>query len=268
MSCPDCTTGGILPGEPTGHISSQGAYFAAAPSDSPNPKHTIILLTDGFGLNLKNSKILADNFAKELRCDVWVPDYFDGQPLVPLSYFRLTPTRAGVHMSILRWIKAVLFAIPRIPALWASRPTVADERIEKFVRAIKEEKRYETVGVIGYCYGGSAAIRTSSRNLFNSAVICHPGPTSIAEIKAISVPVSWVCAEDDVWFGTSMRLKTEAAFAERRGTDKFVEYEFVVYKGTAHGFAARPDLEVPEIKEGQERAFQQAVAWFKKSLTN
>jgi hypothetical protein len=76
MSCPDCTTGGILPGEPTGTFSIKGAYCAAAPEATS--KRAVLLLTDGFGLDLKNCKILADDMAKRLRCDVWVPDIFDG----------------------------------------------------------------------------------------------------------------------------------------------------------------------------------------------
>jgi carboxymethylenebutenolidase len=81
MSCPDCTTGGFLPGEPTGTLSTQGAYFAPAPAlpgDSEVPKHVVLLLTDAFGLPLKNCKIIADNLAKHLKCDVWIPDYFAG----------------------------------------------------------------------------------------------------------------------------------------------------------------------------------------------
>ena len=38
--------------------------------------------------------------------------------------------------------------------------------------------------------------------------------------------------------------------------------------GAAHGFAARPNLEVPEVKEAYEKAFQQAVDRFKKTLPN
>ena len=36
--------------------------------------------------------------------------------------------------------------------------------------------------------------------------------------------------------------------------------------GTAHGFAARPNLELPEIKEAFELAFEQTVQWFQKTL--
>lgn len=76
MVCPDCTKGNFLPGEPTGVISTQGAYYSTVPM--PTTKCAIILLTDAFGLPLKNCKILADRFAQRLNCDVWVPDLFDG----------------------------------------------------------------------------------------------------------------------------------------------------------------------------------------------
>ena len=83
MSCPDCLTGGFLPGEPTGSISTQAAYLAPAPADlTESSKRAICLLTDAFGLDLKNCKIMADNLAKELHCDVWVPDYFAGNPSI------------------------------------------------------------------------------------------------------------------------------------------------------------------------------------------
>lgn len=36
--------------------------------------------------------------------------------------------------------------------------------------------------------------------------------------------------------------------------------------GTAHGFGARPNLELPEVKEAHEKAFQQTVDWFAKTL--
>ena len=62
-----------------------------------------------------------------------------------------------------------------------------------------------------------------------------------------------------------------------------MDYEFKVYpgklscgflrvmlihilQGTAHGFAARPNLAYPEVKAGYEGAFEQAVQWFKKTL--
>lgn len=81
MSCPKCQEGFVLPGEPTGTIEKDfnGAYYSPAPSGTPL-KQAVLFFTDGFGLPLNNCKIMADNYAKRLNCDVWIPDYFDGEP--------------------------------------------------------------------------------------------------------------------------------------------------------------------------------------------
>lgn len=82
MSCENCLKGFVLPGEPVGSIKSDwdGAYFTPGPQEGYT-KRAVVLLTDIFGLPLKNNKILADHFAKELKCDVWVPDLFAGESL-------------------------------------------------------------------------------------------------------------------------------------------------------------------------------------------
>ena len=89
---------------------------------------------------------------------------------------------------------------------------------------------------------------------------------------------------DDVFFPEPKRNKAEAVFAARKDTDQFVDYEFKVYKGapslalvilelsemliigTAHGFASRPNLDLPEIKAAHEQALEQTIAWFQKTL--
>ena len=80
MTCEQCTQGYVLPGEPTGSIVDGAYYTAPAPDDteSTGSKKAIVLLTDIFGLPLKNSKILADELARKVGCDVWVPDLFAG----------------------------------------------------------------------------------------------------------------------------------------------------------------------------------------------
>lgn len=72
--------GDILPGEPTGSIRSdfQNAYFAPGPGVETSA-YTVLLLTDAFGMPLKNCKIMADEISKKLGCDVWIPDYFNGK---------------------------------------------------------------------------------------------------------------------------------------------------------------------------------------------
>lgn len=257
MSCPKCQEGFVLPGDPIGTIDQDflGAYHASAPNGETS-KHALIFLTDGFGLPLKNCKIMADNLAKRLECDVWIPDYFDGQfehaarqeyfydlpcepigrPITPLDNLR-TPDRAGVKMSILDWVKFILFAgIPNILAFIHSRPAVADKRVIsvrtthviavsltqsfKLINLLNETKKYNKLGLVGrvlcswprlwdltkfffhhitrYCYGGSAAVRFAGTEFIHTAVICHPGGCKISEVEAIRVPTSWACAEGTI----------------------------------------------------------------------
>ena len=93
MSCPNCVEGAFLSGEPKGTINSdfQGAYYAPGPPNDGTStcKRAILLFTDAFGLPLKNCKIMADDLAKRLECDVWIPDYFVGRrrPLCAQFYF-------------------------------------------------------------------------------------------------------------------------------------------------------------------------------------
>ncbi|KIJ98095.1 hypothetical protein K443DRAFT_133620 [Laccaria amethystina LaAM-08-1] len=283
MSCPRCIQGFILPGEPTGTIQPDfhHAYLARAPNGGPS-KRAVLLFTDIFGLLLQNPKIIADTMAKELGCDVWVPDYFRGRP--PMSLTTMMPDRAGVKMTPWDWVKFTGVAFQNLPALIASRPATVDERLASFFALLKEKKTYEKIGAVGYCFGGATAARMGSTNYLNSIVIAHPAPISDSVLKSISITTAWVCAEEDVFFPESKRNKAEAVFAARKETDKFVDYEFKVYKGgqplalvilglsemliigTAHGFASRPNLELPEIKAAHEEALEQTIAWFQKTL--
>ncbi|KAF9049633.1 dienelactone hydrolase endo-1,3,1,4-beta-D-glucanase [Hymenopellis radicata] len=258
MSCPDCFKGIALAGDTVGSISTNGAYFSPAPSGTS--KAAVVLLTDAFGLDLNNPKVMADLFAKELDCDVWVPDLFDGRPP--------TPERAGDKMSF--WAKLQLFflILKRLPVfIFRCRPSLVDKRITDLVSKIQANKKYEKIGAVGYCFGGSAAIRLGPTGVFNTLVIAHPGGFSFKDVEALNVPSSWACAEEDMSFSPEKRLKAEVIIAAKKEKNPSLDYEFIDYKGTTHGFAARPNLDYPEVKEGFEACMAQTVNWFKKTLT-
>ncbi|KAG6830055.1 hypothetical protein H0H87_009405 [Tephrocybe sp. NHM501043] len=236
MSCPDCVSGEFLPGQPTGVLSTQGAYLAAG-TTQPS-KRAIVLLTDIFGLPLKNCKIIADHFAKELGCDVWIPDYFAGRPIMSLNKMKAIERVAEPSLSVWDW----------------------------FVKAIEEEKKYEKIGCVGYCYGGSAALRLGSKDFFKSIAIFHPGPFTVEDARSIKAATFWGCAAVDRAVSTKLLNETEALYAARKGTDTFVDYEIKIYEGTLHGFAIRPDLTNPAVKEAYEAALENTVSWFNKTL--
>jgi len=271
MACPNCVEGAFLPGEPTGTINSdfQGAYYApgSLSDGTSTSKRAVLLLTDAFGLPLKNCKIIADDLAKRLECDVWIPDYFAGKPLFPVDAMSF-PDRPGVKFSFWDWCKLVAFIIPKLPNMLVSnRSSVTDRRVHSFINLIKEAKKYEKIGAVGYCFGGACCVRLGGTDFVNSVVICHPGSFSINQVKAIKVPTAWVCAEEDMFFPESLRLASEAVFAERKDKENYIDYELKVYKGTTHGFASRPNLMIPELKKAHEEALDQTVEWFKKTLT-
>ncbi|KAF7318700.1 DLH domain-containing protein [Mycena chlorophos] len=277
MSCPNCFTGAVLDETPTGHTSDIDgvAYVAPGPEDAAGAggnKRAVILLTDIFGLPLKNSKILADNFAKSLACDVYVPDLFAGHPPVTVSQLSALPNRAGVKLGFFGILKLLFSVLPSIPAMFRNRPPKGAERALTFINKLQESKKYEKLGAVGYCFGGGVAVILGAEHpdLLQSIVLAHPSPPKDEQILAIKAPTAWSAAEllqaQDMGIKPARLNEIEALYKRREGTDAFVEYEITTYPGTAHGFAARPALEFPDVKEAFEKAFQQTVDWFNKTI--
>ncbi|KIY64968.1 dienelactone hydrolase endo-1-3,1,4-beta-D-glucanase [Cylindrobasidium torrendii FP15055 ss-10] len=265
MSCPSCFKGIALTETPKGTVDAEldGAYVASGNGAS---NRAVIVFTDIFGLFLPNTKIFADNYAEQLGCDVYVPDLFAGKPPVQPKDMEL-PERAGEKLGFLGWVKFIIHLLPYIPAMYSQRPTVTDIRVKQFLDKLQAKKAYEKLGAVGFCYGGSTVVRLgATTDIFSTLVICHPGKHAKEEFAAIKVPCSWGCAEDDMGFNDKIRMEAEAEFAGRRGKTNEVPYEFKVYPGTTHGFAARPNLSIPEVKDAFEGVQQQIVDWLKKTL--
>lgn len=261
MSCPDCTSGNSLPGSPKG-VEENGVYLAKGSNQAATDK-AIVILTDIFGLSIPNPKVIADVIAEQTGYDVWVPDVFNGQPPVkPEVLDHFLPRQPGEKMGLWRKIRFYWTLLTHIPGMIGCRPGVIDPRVQEFFAKIRAEHGYKSIGAVGYCFGGAISIRLASSGIFDSLVIAHPAPSSLDNIKAINVPVSWVCAEEDEYF-SELRLQAEAHFKSRTPA---LEYEFVDYPGTVHGFACRPAREQALSVEGYEKALEQTIKWFQSTL--
>lgn len=63
-----------MTGKAEGSIQADGAYFHPRPADATAPPTSaVLLLTDVFGLNLNNPKVMADEMSKTVGVDVYVP---------------------------------------------------------------------------------------------------------------------------------------------------------------------------------------------------
>ncbi|KAI0004577.1 dienelactone hydrolase endo-1-3,1,4-beta-D-glucanase [Russula compacta] len=265
-SCTYCYKGFVLPGEPKGSMVGPD-YFTPAPSDATQRTKAIVLLTDIFGLPLPNPRIVADHLAEHVGVDVWVPDFFNGKPPFDANQLEpLMPDRAGVKTSWFTVGLMIFKGLPSLPRFISNRASVVDARVHEFIKKIKSEKGYDKIGAVGYCFGGAIAARLGATDSVNTIVIAHPAKLTAEQMRAIKVPTSWALAEEDMSFKDKDVQTARTIFKEQEEKPDHVDYEFQIWKGTAHGFAVRPNLEVPEVKEGYEGALDQTVAWFKKTL--
>lgn len=66
MSCPDCFTGIVHEGTPVGRVETIHGLptYVAGTTSETEPEGIIVIISDAFGWDLLNSRILADAYAK------------------------------------------------------------------------------------------------------------------------------------------------------------------------------------------------------------
>lgn len=91
MSCPDCFRGGVSESQPTGTIKTIHGIqtYVAQPADGVTPKGIIVYITDAFGWDFVNNRILSDKYAKEGGFLVYCPDFMNGIPISLSSSYQL-----------------------------------------------------------------------------------------------------------------------------------------------------------------------------------
>ena len=78
--CIHCVTGSLHEGTPkgtTGNIAKLPTYIAK-PTTAPAKSGIIVIITDVFGWELVNSRLLADEYAEKSGRTVYVPDFLGG----------------------------------------------------------------------------------------------------------------------------------------------------------------------------------------------
>ena len=99
-------------------------------------------------------------------------------------------------------------------------------------------------------------------NLVDSVSSAHPGLFDKSTIDALGdCPVQFIAPEDDFTFTPELKehvLKTLPTLG--------IDWDYQFFKGLAHGFATRGDVNNPVQKHGLERAKNVAVSWFKEYL--
>jgi len=223
-------------GTPTGEVKNIGGinvYHAYPPNKSTD--NAILFLTDIFGLQLPQNRLLADSYAAAGYL-VLLPDYFKGDPIpadTPKSFDRNA---------------------------WRTRHPQAEisNIIDGTVGYARDTLKVKRLGAVGFCFGGPYVVRQLAKGKgVDVGFIAHPGAFTDAELGGITGPLAVAAAETDQSLAPARRHEVETLLAKNNAT-----YQINLYSGVSHGFAIRVDMNNWRQVYGKEAAFNQALLWF------
>ena len=94
--------------------------------------------------------------------------------------------------------------------------------------------------------------------LIKAGAIAHATLVTREDVKSIKAPVSIVAVENDPLFPEEILEVGRKSLASSE-----VPHEIKVYKNVPHGFAVLGEYPEANIREEQEKAFEQMVGWLK-----
>ncbi|KAG5749691.1 hypothetical protein H9Q70_007636 [Fusarium xylarioides] len=277
MSCPQCFSGHVNPGAPTGRwdaVHGLRTYIAEPPSGK-SAKAIIVIIPDAFGVDFVNNQILADHYASAADYLVYLPDFMNGGA---------APVRTMINMAHLwdetgTWLSKPYYLLATmldfVPFLIRNRFGVCWPRVTGFLNELQQQKDPALpVGIAGFCWGGLHTVRlthnmaetktASGRALADAFFTAHPSSVDVAlDIGNVARPLSIAIGDDDAVMGMKQVRQAESIL---EGKD--VDTSVVIYPGAKHGFSIRASRAEPDSKETRqaEEAEEQAIAWFKRQF--
>lgn len=240
------------------------------------------MYSDIFGLGLPNNKLIADAFAKSGDYLVYLPDFFEGDPVGLKVADLLIPT-SEADVSTFRKYTGMLASAPSF-IMWMTRhkqgPTekICNDFLAKLKRATPVGTK---VGMVGFCWGGRYAIRAGLEQnmislseggpkvpLVDAVVALHPSNLVLPDdVEKLVVPVTYGWGQEDTAVSIETKAKVEAAHAgvgQKGG--KVPEMVHQVYTPGRHGFAVRGNPDDPAERKCLEDSVTQVLDWFKRFL--
>ncbi|KAM0723281.1 hypothetical protein Q7P37_001482 [Cladosporium fusiforme] len=201
-------------------------------------KAAVLYMTDIFGLDLINNKLLADSIAKAGYLVV-VPDLFRGEP-VPADALEDPASN---------------FSLPE----WQQRHPQAEIEsiLDTTINSIRTTYNASNIGSVGYCFGGRYVARYLAEGKgIDAGFAAHPSNTQAEEWEAIASPISIAFGDLDQSSTPENRTNIEEIFFDGNKT-----YQTSLYSNAEHGFAVRTNLTDKQKAFAQEGAYFQAIRW-------
>ncbi|KIM53525.1 hypothetical protein SCLCIDRAFT_1222744 [Scleroderma citrinum Foug A] len=247
--CNDCIKGVRHEGVPEGKVEDIGGVkcYVGTPSGECAKEKAILFLPDVFGIELVNSQLLVDDFARNGFKTIAI-DYLNGDP-IPENAF------SNPNFNFMAWLSN--------HGNDETRPNV-----DKVIAALREQGVTE-FGATGYCFGARYAFDLAFQNLVKVTVVSHPSlleiPGDLVKYKELSkAPLLINSCTFDQRFPHEAQAKADEILG---GGEQFTDtYRREYFEGCTHGFAVRGDLSDPKTKAGKEGSFEASVKFFNRFL--
>ncbi|KAI1157671.1 dienelactone hydrolase family protein [Nemania serpens] len=273
MSCPDCFSGAVHEGKPTGTVTKLHGLdvYVAEPASGNPPKGIIVLIPDIFGWAFVNIRLMADGFAKKKDYRVYAPEFMNGNaaPTSAINSMQKVLAPKTWYESLLSRPYHVLSLIfTAIPAIISNRPGKTFPIVKSFMESLRQNEAANLpVGVTGYCWGGKHVVLLAEgftiddKPLIDAGFTAHPSLLKLFEdIEKMTVPVSFALGEKDNMISGEQAQQLEKILIDKPDGQKG---ESRVYPGYGHGFACRVDV-TNDTPDGAVQAEDQALVWFEK----
>jgi len=251
-----CITGFEWDGEPIGHTvpfptNSNQAYVTGFSSSA-----AILFICDLFGWEFRNNRLLADYLAQAVGATVYVPDFFNNDPLPADILTTREPPWPELNLDQYLTTNSREARSPEILAC------------ARHLRA-----QYPKLGAIGYCYGGWAGFYLASENLnptngsqplLDCLTIGHPSLLTEADIDSVSsrVPTQILAPEFDAMYAPYLKAKTFKVLQEKGNP-----FEYRHFPGVEHACFVRGDPRKEGERDAMDRGLRAAVGWMREWLT-
>ncbi|KAF4636415.1 hypothetical protein G7Y89_g1671 [Cudoniella acicularis] len=293
MSCPDCFSGTLHTGTPTGTVTTLHGLptYVAEPEAGKKPKGIIVFIPDVFGWEFPNNRLLADAYAKKGDFLVYLPDFMAGN-----SLHKSTIDTVDELKKPQSWLKTIFYKpvwffqvlFRAIPFFITNREANFKPRVFNFISALRTNPPpFPTnnlkIGAAGFCWGGYYTVllcqnapssriarhssQTSSEGiqpLIDCGYTAHPSMLTIPkDLEPIELPICVSIGEEDMQMtAPNVLIMKEVLEVKKKG-----DHEVNIIPGATHGFAVRLDPKDKHQVECAEKAEVQAIEWFTKHFT-
>lgn len=272
--------GSIHEGQPQGKEENIHGLNTYVIGNRTNPRGIVVIYSDVFGLLLPNNKIIADAYAKSGEWLVYLPDFFQGDPVQLKIADVLIPVNAAKQSTLSKYTGMLASAPSFIMWLTRHKEAPTNQICMDFLQKLRRDTpRNQKIGIIGYCWGGRYALRAGLESnmikmddksvpLVDTVVAFHPSNLTLpgdVENPVVPVSIGWGLKDENTKIDTKGQVEEVHAKAKKAGK-QLPEIEHKVYEPGRHGFAVRGNPDDPQEKKCLEDSMTQGLEWLQRYL--